>query len=339
MADQQLLAVPDTLQAYDWRMADPSDAPAVHALFVAIDQADRLSQAGTLDDVRREFEDKWCDPASQWLLAFAPGGELAAIGRFWINPEPEPSQRAPRAYLSGEVHPAQRGRGLGRYLMDWLEPRARARLLQRYGPGPAVLRTWSPAEVPGRVALLERYGYRPIRVFNRMRRNLADPIPPVQLPEGLTLATYRPELSAVLHALHNEAFVDHWEYEPVSAEEWQLFFVGRPTRRPELSFIALAGDEIAGMSLNRVSPEENARQGFSEGWIGAVGVRRAYRRRGIASALITAALHAFRAAGLEYAGLGVDAENLSGALRIYERLGFRVVQRTLNFNKEVELNQ
>ncbi len=73
--------------------------------------------------------------------------------------------------------------------------------------------------------------------------------------------------------------------------------------------------------------------GVREGWVGQLGVRRAWRRRGLATALLVRSMEAFRAAGLEAATLGVDTENPTGALGIYERVGFRPIRRFVRLRR------
>jgi mycothiol synthase len=97
----------------------------------------------------------------------------------------------------------------------------------------------------------------------------------------------------------------------------------------------MSGNEVAGLSLNCISPEENARRGRSEGWIEELAVRRPWRKRGVATALLCASMHAFKAEGLQHAMLGVDTENLTGALRVYGRVGFKPVKRFLQFEKKL----
>ena len=103
--------------------------------------------------------------------------------------------------------------------------------------------------------------------------------------------------------------------------------------RPDLSFAILDGQEVAAFSMNRFDTSQAERTGFKAGWIGSLGTRRAWRQRGLASALLAASMRAFRAAGLEYAGLGVDTQNPTGALGLYEGLGFKPYARSIRFQK------
>lgn len=337
MITQQLaltqLPTPPALPEYTWRPARREDAPAIHQMRIVADKADHGGGAGTLQDVEQLFEDEWVNPEIDTLLAMTPEGQVAALTIVFLNPHPEEEARA---FIWDEVHPAQRGRGLEAFALEWGEARGRQRLQAVPADLPRVLRSGSPDHLPHRIALLEGHGFAPIRYFFRMRRDLSQPIPDGHLPDGLTLCTFSPELSDALHDAFNESFSDHWSFEPVTAEDWRIFFMERETFRPDLTFIVMDGGEVAGYSLNRVDPEENARQGINEGWIGQLGTRRAWRKRGIATALLCQSMRAFKTGGLDYAALGVDAENPTGALAIYERVGFAPVKRFIAFAKAVK---
>src|SRR5260221_2646536 len=123
-------------------------------------------------------------------------------------------------------------------------------------------------------------------------------------------------------ATRNESFSDGWHFDPVSPSDWQQFFVGRSDFRPDLSFAILAGEEVVAYSLNNFDPLAAERTGLQVGWIRSLGTRRAWRKRGLASALLVISMRAFQAAGLEYAGLGVDGQNPTGAFSLYEGMGF-----------------
>jgi len=337
MITQQLLTdqlpTPPDLPGYTWRPARRADAQAIYPLRLAADQADDSGGAGTLQDVERNFEDLWINTETDSLLALTPQGQIVALTLVFMNPQPEEEARA---FIWDEVHPEHRGRGLEAFALEWSEARGRQRLREAPDGLPRLLRSGSPDHLPQRIALLASRGFQPVRYFYRMRRDLSQPIPAHPLPEGLALRTYSPELSDALRDAFNESFRDHWSFEPVTEKDWRLFFVERETFRPDLTFVVMDGGEIAGYSINRVDPEENARQGIKEGWVGQLGTRRAWRKRGIASALLCESMRAFKAEGLDCATLGVDAENLTGALALYERVGFVPVKRFIAFAKPIE---
>ncbi len=254
------------------------------------------------------------------------------MARVFVNPNPTGENRA---HLWDEIHPDHRTPELAEFVLDWMEARARERL-QSYNRLPGVLRINVAATMRERIALYEQRGYKPARHFYRMQRDLHQPIPAGPLPPGLTLCPYNHAIDMAVWKAFNESFQDHWSFEPVSYQEWQMFFTGSSDFRPDLSFVVMAGDRIVGLSYNTICAEANERQGVREGWIGELGVLRDWRRRGIATALLCATMCAFQAAGLDYAMLGVDTENPTGALQLYEKLGFKVVRQHITCARPVE---
>ena len=103
--------------------------------------------------------------------------------------------------------------------------------------------------------------------------------------------------------------------------------------------VAYDGDEIAGAVLNAIYPEENEQLGIKRGWLDSVFTRRAWRKRGLARALIVRSLHLLRERGMEGAALGVDADNPSGALRLYESVGFAVTERATAWRRPLKLDR
>lgn len=315
------------------------DLPGIHQLLVTAGLADGNPRVSTLEDLRHEFDDPWSDAAVDSQVWFTPAGQAVAYARLFSNPEPE---EAVRVFADDYVHPDHEAE-LYDALLEWVVARgtAKARALAAATgfTGPALLRLGVTDHLTERMARFERYGFRRVRYFYRMRRDLSQPIPDPQLPAGLTLTPFRPELSEGARQALDEAFRDHWSHESISREDWEQFFVGSSTFRPDLTPVVLDGDEVAAVSYNKVDPEENERQGFSTGWIQTLGTRRPWRKRGLASALLAWSMRAFKAEGLQYATLGVDAENPTGALRLYEGLGFVTYRRGVAFDRPVALHQ
>ncbi len=336
-ATLELPALPATFE-FEFRALRRDDVPVLYEMLLAVEQADDRDLVQTLADLQREFDDPWSNAEVDSLAAFTLDGQLAGYARTFQNPQPE---NEVRCYLSVEVHPAQRANGLEDALLDWAEERGRQRVLLTAGGTARVLRFGILDSQTKQQAQLEQRGFSVVRYFYRMQRDLSEPIPAVQLPADLALRVYAPqaggpELSDAVHAAFNEAFRDHWSFDPVTAEDWQIFFIGRSSFRPDLTYVVMDGDEVAGLSINGISPEENARHGRSEGWVEELAVRRPWRKRGVATALLCASMHAFKAEGLQHAMLGVDTQNLSGALRVYEGVGFKPIKRYIQFEKRIE---
>jgi GNAT superfamily N-acetyltransferase len=115
------------------------------------------------------------------------------------------------------------------------------------------------------------------------------------------------------HAALEESFAEHWEHEPESFEEWWARQQRRANFDPSLWFVIRAGDEIAGVARCEARPPE--------GWVGALGVRPAWRGRGYGRALLLHSFREFRRRGFTRAALGVDAANETGATQLYESVG------------------
>lgn len=332
---EMTVPAPPKTAGYTWRPIRRTDAAALHRMLIAVEAEDRRGFVDTMDERERDLEDPASNFETDSMMAFTPDGEVAAMG--WIF-APEEADQFYLAYLWGEVHPEHRRRGLGEAVLTWMEARGRAILASRPAGKPRFLRQSTLDRLTDRVALLEAHGFEPARYNYRMRRDLSQPIPEVVLPGGVTLQHWQPELDAELIATFNEAFQDHWGFIPITEELWGLWMTGHPDFRPGLTFVAMDEQRgrVAGFSLNQVRTAEIDSSGIREGWIQELAVRRAYRRQGIATALMIASMRVFKESGLEYAGLGVDTENLTGALRIYERLGFESTHRYITFSKPYE---
>jgi len=320
------------LDDYTWRPYRREDVPALYQMMLALDRAENRNMIVTPEDMEKQYDDPWCNPETDSLLAFTADGQVAAMARVFVNPEPVAEHRA---HLWGEVHPDHRRDGLEDFIFTWMEARGREKLDKKPADLPRLFRVGIQDDLRDRITLLERRGFRPVRYAYRMRRDLGQPIPDEYAPEGITLRAYSPDLDRGLLQALNEAFADHWGFEPATEQDWQVFMVGRSDFRPDLTFVAMEGDAVIGLCLNVVNPESNERQGIQEGWIQTLGVRRAWRKRGVATALLCQSMRAFKAARLDYATLGVDTQNLTGALRIYERLGFVAYKRFIAFDKPV----
>lgn len=324
---------PEDFPAYGWRPARRADAAAIQQMFLASDAVDGTHRTDSISDIEREYEDPDVDVEKDTLVALAPNGDMAALAWVYIFPLAETKLQA---YFWGGVHPQHRRQGLGSAILGWMEARASEALLARTEDLPRVLRLHCNDFEHERIALFSRHGYAPARHFYEMRRDLSQPIAAPDLNGGLRLVGWTPELDPLIFEAYNESFRDHWGFEPMTKPAWELFMVGRESFRPELSYAVVDGEEVAGFSINFLNPEENERKGIREAWVGDLGVRRRWRKRGIATALLNRSMLDFKDAGMDFASLGVDTENPSGALGIYERVGFAPIKRSMSFQKPVE---
>jgi ribosomal protein S18 acetylase RimI-like enzyme len=261
-------------------------------------------------------------------LAEVDGRPVAVASREWV----ETTDGLLEYRGHGAVDPAWRRRGIGTTMLAENE-RLLRELAATHDPGrPRVFGSWTAEAQPGGIALLQHGGYAPVRRFFEMVRPNMDDIPDVAMPEGLEIRPITPELTRTVWRADIEAFRDHWGGFDDSDERLEGW-LAQPTTDLTLWMIAFDGDEVAGGVLNEISPEENEALGIQRGWLASVFTRRPWRRRGLARALTTRSLVALRDRGMTTAGLGVDADNPTGALGLYEGLGFAVDHRFTAWRK------
>ncbi len=316
-----------------WRGA--SDAEAMAALANAANRADGEDQLVLASELANFFKrDDEQFHVARDLVIVEHGGSLVAYG--WTNwVDTTDGFREHR--VGGYVHPDWLERGIGSALLGRLEARAR-QIAGEQPPGlPRIYGTWADEHRDAKRALIEKRGYRVARSFYDMRRDLSGPIPAVALPDGIELRPMSRDHGALrrLWRADVEAFRDHWGGFPDTEAAFETW-MSEEDFDPSLHVVAWDGDEIAGASVNAIYRKDNAEFGRRHGWLESVFVRRPWRRRGLAAALVARALEVLREAGMEYAMLGVDADNPTGAVGVYERAGFAVVKRSWGYRKPME---
>jgi mycothiol synthase len=235
--------------------------------------------------------------------------------------------------LDGEVDPAYRRRGFGSALLAENQRRQRELAATEGGERTPIFGSWSSERQAGDMALLSGAGFERVRWFFEMvRPNLAD-VPDVSLPDGLDIRPIDRAMARRVWDADVEAFQDHWGGFDHSEEHLQRW-LDNPAVDPSLWIVAFDGDEVAGGIINGIDPAQNAALGLERGWLQSVFTRRQWRRRGLATALIARSLELLRERGMTSAALGVDADNPSGALGLYESLGFAVDSRSLAWRKQ-----
>jgi mycothiol synthase len=224
-------------------------------------------------------------------------------------------------FVDAYVHPDAFGRGIGSQLVELTEAEARRRRITPVRNG--VMEKDDRAQ-----ALLEARGYRVVRRFYRMAIELDAPPPPPAWPEGLQPSPYDPREARVFHAALEEAFADHWDHRPESFEDWRRRTLEAPDLDTTAWWAVKRGDEIAAVATCDV-------ERYGMGWVNILGVRRQWRRRGLGLALLRHCFTELYARGQRVVGLGVDAENPTGATRLYERAGMHVVWSSALFEKQL----
>jgi mycothiol synthase len=285
---------------YASRPATGDDLDALVGLFNACDRAD----VGFEDPVREHLEEDWRAPAfdlsTSSLMVLAADGTLVAYAQV--------SGHNPEFSLDGygRVHPGHRRRGLGASLVEWMERRASA-------DAPPKVFNAIPSSDEAARDLLSHRGYARARTFLHMEIEPARAVSSVP-PEGIVIRPYRHDVDVKpVYDTLEEAFQDHWGHEPYP---FDLHVEQMSRVDPRLAPVATEGGQVVGAAVGRVLEDV--------GWIDVVGVRRPWRGRGIARALLSRSFEGFSALQTTSVRLNVDAESLTGATRLYESVGMRV---------------
>lgn len=312
------------------------DLEAIAELFQACETVDRLDEWVSVSDLRQKFNAPDVDKESDIRLWENGEGKLIGFGKLSI-------QESVDGYLSWRVHPTVRGEGIEQEIIRWGE--ARMKEVARDKGVSVNLRSGTRDTQTERIALLESCGFTPNRYFFDMERSLADPLPKPELPVGFTLQSHssahfsskqeqRKFLEAWVEA-YNQTFIDHWNFHEVKVEQVE-YIVSDPNYRPDLTWVAIDPDgTFAAFCYCCFYPEENKYKGRKEGWINTLGTRRGFRQRGLGKAMLLSGMEGLQSVGLDKVLLGVDAENPSGATRLYESVGFRKVHTDIVYGKEL----
>jgi len=273
------------------------------------------------------------DATRDVTIAEVDGQPVAYGERSWVDTTIETL----REYrCDGAVLPDWRRRGIGRALLAENERRSRELAETHVTERPRVYGSWASDRQDGTNALLRNTGFHPARWFFEMTRPLDEPIPDVPLPDGIDVRRVTPNMVRQIWDADVEAFLDHWGGFDSSDQSFQRW-LDEPSFDPTLWVIAYDGDEVAGGVINGIEAEENAALGVKRGWLHSVFTRRQWRRRGLARALIARSLVALGDRGMDTGILGVDADNPTGALGLYEGIGFQVAERSTAWRKPFEL--
>jgi mycothiol synthase len=183
------------------------------------------------------------------------------------------------------------------------------------------------------ITLFEQHGFRFAFAEDEMRRELSLPMPAVHLPDGASLVTWSPQRATLFFAVYQDAFRERPGFPNWSEDTWRLNFTGGAGFRPDLSLLLLQGPEAVGFAVCHVETE-GAGDPAGVGWIVQMGVRPAWRRRGLGSTLLNEGMRRFQAEGMRWAALEVHIDN-EAALLLYQSLGFERQRRRTVYQKTV----
>lgn len=305
------------------RPAQWADLHAVAQLIYDVCEADGdTTVAVTPDELKLEWQTPGFNIETDGIVVTTVDGRIAGYEEFTNESEHS------KLRTDGYVHPKFKGRGIGTSMLRVIETRAREEIALVNPDVRVYLHSMMDSHDKDGRSIHEDAGYHPIRFHWRMQIDLEAPPVAVAWPEGIELRPFiKNEHNRAVWQAQNESFRDHWGSHDVPFERWELGKFGRTDFDPTLWMIAWDGDQIAGFSQNRY------RMGI--GWIGTLGVRRPWRKRGLGEALLIHSFGEFYKRGTRTIGLGVDAENPTGATRLYIKAGMHAASEFVTYEKEL----
>jgi mycothiol synthase len=326
------MTAPRTAPAFTARGFTDEDLQVVTDLLNACDEVDQQDDNYTTEDLATEFNDPELDKTRSLRLWHDAEGRLAGFGQVWPRKNEQDSAFDGAAYM--RVRPDVRDKGLEDEIIAWISERTRE-MAAAAGLRPR-LRIGARDTLDYYRRAYERNGMSPVRYFFLMHRDLSEPIPQPQFPEGFTMIHSQGVGDAERWVeMFNLSFIDHWGHTPIKVESHE-HWLSSPKYNPERDLVAVAPDGTwAAFCFCWIDPEDNERNNRLEGWIDILGTRRGFRKIGLGRAMLLAGLHSLKQDGMEMAKLGVDAENPTGALRLYESAGFYVKHTTVVYRKDL----
>jgi GNAT superfamily N-acetyltransferase len=313
------------------RFRGEADFAVIARIISASFEADHIKRTLSLEGITNNYRHlENCNPETDMLFVEVDG-QPVGYGRVWWSEQVDGTRfYEPIGYLL----PEWRGKGLGTAMLTAAETRLREIAAEHPNVVTKFFQTGAEDSEKERNALLQKFGYQPVRYETNMVRDLSEPFPEAELPEGLEVRPVTPDQWRLIHDVSNEAFRDHWGARDESEEEYQRSLTD-PIFHPELWMVAWEGDQIASVIHNFINEEENAefkrRRGYTEGIL----TRRQWRKRGIARALLVRSMKMFKDMGMTETALSVDSQNLSGAFRLYEGVGYRKVNQQILYRKPI----
>ena len=323
------LPPPPVIPGITWRTPRKEDASGIVALQDTVFEVDDGWR-----EVESEIIDRWksdyCVVDDDALIAVDDEGEVVASVWSYV---PSVAESKWRAFHDNYVRPDYRTPLVLEFVLEWWEARCRQRFADKDDGLPRSL--WRDAYdwQVDKIALLEAHGYKPMRYYDELLADLSDPITDWSLPEGLSAVSWESAPLDDSRAVHNEAFADHWGSQPQSVRAWAQNI--NDFLLPRASFVVYDKSEPVAYLLAAAYPHDFDDKGRREAWIEGLGTLRPYRRKGIGSALVTLAMKEFVSMDMEFAILGVDSENPTGAYGVYQALGFAPDRRSIAYIKDV----
>jgi mycothiol synthase len=318
------------------RPATHEDIPAIIAAF----NAEEMMVTGIATHTVEKFANEWTHPKfdvaySTRVIVEEASGQVVGYASVW-DTEPLPVSN----WVNAVVHPDFMGRGLGTALHHWIHVRLQDTLARVPEDVQVDYHCGAMTQHDSAHALFESLGMQKVRYFWRMVIEIENKeLPEPQIAAGFVIRPWSEVLDSIslrdVASAAEEAFRDHWGHVDQPLDEimsdWQHWVENTPDMGPDTWFLLIeeATNEVAGVSLCR----RKARNNPAWGYLDTLGIRREYRQKGLALALLHYTFRYFQQEGFTQVELHVDASSLTGATRLYERAGMHVGEEEVGYRQ------
>jgi len=309
-----------------------SDYPHMQSIFDACKEVDGNEATWTVEAIARNLENQTHSHLPTDMIFVEVDGQPIAFGRVGHYQECDGTHIY---FMRGFVRPEWRRKGLGTAILKHSERRLREIAAAHSDKKQKFFQTEHNDKEVGIAALFKANGYQEVRWGYLMTRPLSDPIHPAPMPDGMQVRPSTREQARQIWDALQEAFSESWGNIPGTEQDFQNWLAD-PEFDPNLWQVAWEDGEVAGMVLNFINQDENAEYGRQRGWTDPICVRKPWRRRGLARALLARSLLMFRDLGFDDTALGVDTSNPNHALDLYESAGYQVFRKGTVCRKPVE---
>jgi mycothiol synthase len=320
-----------TLPGFEIRSPEFSDLERCVDLFNRYSQHYLGINEASVEDISVEWTSPGFNPADDIRLVISADGRLVGYIEVWTNRDPPVH---PWIWLT--IDPGYEGLGIGKALLEWAELRSKDAMDRVPGGLRVAIQCGTVSSIEPARERFERAGFSLLRHNFRMQIEFDQEPPAPRWPDGIKLRSYNPDQDLVqVYKAVNDAFRDHFGYvqQPFESglERFSHFMTSGDAYDPALWFLAATGDQIVGTCLcsRRVYDDPEC------GYINILGVSRPWRKKGLALALLHHAFNTFFSRGTRRVGLGVDADNLTGALQLYRKAGMQVLRQFDQYEKEI----
>jgi mycothiol synthase len=327
MSNQKYLITYPPLQAVPGltfrHFAGEQDYPTIHDLWLRTSEFNGFDWVATLEDIKQDEKHRPnFDMKRQFIFAELDGEPIGYLVYNWYEAQAQPNQpkdiilSVPFSLLEEYWQTP-----IPQLMLTFMEEKQREEATALPQNQPKYFSVWKESNAKEQIAFYEAKGYQPVRYFFTMHRPIDKPLSEHPLPQGIEIRPVTPNDYRKASDAAHEAFRENWGYVGPTEERFQAWLQDR-LFQPHLWKVAWEGDEIVGRVGNFVDEEENAAFNRKRGYTEGISVRKPWRGRGIAKALIAESIRMFKEMGMDHTTLGVDAENPSGALKLYISMGY-----------------